>query len=166
MIVLNRRDPCACVTSHAGEEGYRGALTLIAIPGAPRRGIVRQVLAADIAKRLEHPAARLVVEQTRHCAHSLFAIEHAGLCPHCTRRARGSSTKDRRGRCPAAGRSHRQSPDTQAPRSPVADVDVLIVQRVETEPVHAPDVAPSWAIASAAAGVGVAAETLVILVEA
>jgi len=36
----------------------------IAIPGAPCGGIVRQVRAGDVAERLEHPTARLVIERT------------------------------------------------------------------------------------------------------
>ena len=39
-------------------------LALVAVPRAPRRGIVRQVLAGDIAQRLEDPTARLIVEPT------------------------------------------------------------------------------------------------------
>jgi len=35
-----------------------------AIPGAPCGGIVRQVRAGDVAERLEHPTARLVIERT------------------------------------------------------------------------------------------------------
>ncbi len=103
-----RRDAfCARLGNRCGNQGWRSApapsathsvqmtaglgwrfrfgLSLVAIPGTPRRRIGAEGFAGDIAERLKDPAARALVEravacevdQARHRTHPLFTIEHA-----------------------------------------------------------------------------------------
>src|SRR3954469_6075824 len=120
---------------------WRATSALAGVPPPPCRGIAGQRLAGDVAQRLEHPRARLlvqrevagVVEQRRHRALPLAAAQHARLGE-----AAGGALADFRRRIVVEGAEQRLDYRVGAEiretfDSPVADVDVRIVNRVEQD---------------------------------